>query len=77
MVVRHPNLWVVIRHKKDEQLAIGRQIRQADRGLMNQQRKKKWRLLENRIQRLKTEYNNGLCNIESYWNAVSHLIHNF
>lgn len=40
-------------------------------------RKRKWRNLEERMVRLKGEYNNGIRNLDQYWNAVCYVVVHF
>jgi DNA-binding ferritin-like protein (Dps family) len=40
-------------------------------------RKPKYRKLENRIRKLKEQYNNGTKTLYQYWSAISHVIGSF
>jgi hypothetical protein len=73
----HPNLWIFIRKMKDEQRRIHLTITAADNGQDPPRRKRKFRVLEKRIRRLKRDYSAGRRDVLSYWNAVSHAVHEF
>lgn len=75
--VRHPNLWIFIRQLKDEQRRCQRIVRDANRGHPPPKRKRRFRLLQERLTRLKTSYRNGNNTLEEYWKAVSHAVHEF
>ncbi|CAB4031965.1 Hypothetical predicted protein [Paramuricea clavata] len=75
--VRHPNLWIFIRHLKDLQAQTNQGIRSMDNGGQPTRRRRRWQRLENQLQRLKTDYINGVRDVQSYWNAVSHLVTTF
>lgn len=75
--VRHPNLWVFIRKLKDEQRHCRRVLRAADRGDAPPASKRCYRLLQQRITRLRDDYCAGHRTIGSYWKAVAHAIHSF
>ena len=59
---------------KDEQQVVGASATAADRGDAPPSKKRKWRALESRIQRLKSEYANGQRNLNEYWDSVVHII---
>ena len=40
------------------------------------QKKKKWRNMESRINRLKRDYNGGTRNLNGYWDAMTHMLCN-
>ncbi|XP_074655654.1 uncharacterized protein LOC141909168 [Tubulanus polymorphus] len=75
--VRHPNLWILIRHLKDLQAQTANSIAQMNRGGDPTVRRRKWRNLETRLRRLKREYEDGDRDASNYWRAVSHLIADF
>ena len=75
--VRHPSLWTFLRHQKDFQATLEVQLDASDRGDRPPARKRKWRKLEERIVRLKREYENGERNLTEYWKAISHCIAQF
>ncbi|CAB4035710.1 Hypothetical predicted protein, partial [Paramuricea clavata] len=75
--VRHPNLWIFIRHLKDLQAQTNQGIRSMDNGGQPTRRRRRWQRLENQLQRLKTDYINGVRDVQRYWNAVSHLVTTF
>ena len=72
--VRHPSLWVFIRKLKDIQLLSKRSITSAVRGHTPPPRRRKWRVLENRLIQLKQDYTNGNRDINSFWTAASKCI---
>ena len=72
--VCHPSLWLFIRHLKDRQTLTEETIMLAERGDAPPRRRRKWRILETSLVRLKAQYNGGNRNIESFWSAVSHCV---
>ena len=72
--VHHPSLWVFIRKLKDQQVRSKHTIRNAHNGQEPPRRKRKWRRLENKLIRLKQDYNDGARDINSFWKAVSNCI---
>ena len=74
---RHPNLWTMIRQMKDEQRRAARSIRQADRGQLQPLPRRKWRNLQRRVKRLKRQYRSGVRTLDSYWDAVAYVVHDF
>jgi hypothetical protein len=77
VAVRHPNLWIFVRKLKDEERQCRRAIHVAERGDAPPTRKRSFRLLQRRIERLQDSYNNGRRNLNGYWRAVAHVVHNF
>lgn len=75
--VRHPNLWVFVRKLKDEEGHCRVLVRAAVRGDNPPSRKRKYRLLQERISRLQDEYRQGQRAVNRYWAAVAHAVHNF
>lgn len=76
--VRHPNLWMAIRHLKDLQAATESGIRAMQRGTGQPTRRaRRWRTLEDRLVNLKGEYTRGDRSLEEYWRAVAHVVHHF
>lgn len=75
--VRHPNLWIFVRHLKDLQASTESGILSMDRGGHPTRRQRRWRLLEGRLLTLKEEYRHGVRDVDSYWRAVSHLVHHY
>ncbi|XP_064648761.1 uncharacterized protein LOC135500972 [Lineus longissimus] len=74
VVVKHPSLWTFIRHLRDIQANVESSINSADLGDAPPPRRRKWRQLEARLQRLKDQYVNGERDLDSYWQAVSHCV---
>lgn len=68
--VRHPSLFVFISRLKSEERKVSREIRQLRRGQQTAQRRGKWIKLEERILRLKMQYEQGQITLTEYWNAV-------
>jgi hypothetical protein len=54
--VRHPSIWKVLRCLKDEQANSEVSVDVVNHGEATPRRRRKWRNLETRIQRLKEEY---------------------
>ena len=75
--VRHPNLWVFIRKLKDEESNSRRTVHTANRGEAPPARKRSFRLLQQRIERLQASYSDGRRDISRYWRAVAYSVHNF
>jgi DNA-binding ferritin-like protein (Dps family) len=48
-----------------------------DNGGQPTRRRRHWQRLANQLQRLKTDYNNEVRDVQRYWNAVSHLVTTF
>jgi len=76
-LTRHPNIWTIIRHMKDEARRAVRKRRHADRGEITTLPRIKWRLLDKRIRRLKLQYRLGTRALDSYWSAVAYVVHNY
>lgn len=75
-LTRHPNIWTIVRSMKDEERRAVRQRRHADRGDVTKLPRRKWRLLDKRIRRLKLQYRMGTRSLDSYWSAVAYVMHN-
>jgi DNA-binding ferritin-like protein (Dps family) len=56
---------------------VARSIQWAEIGADPPAKKRKHRLLEKRIAKLKQDYHDGLRSLNNYWNAISHVTHNF
>lgn len=72
-----PSLWILIRHLKDEEVAALTSARQARHGHPPPARRRKYRVLEERIVRLKDDYNVGRLSLRDYWSAVTHVLGSF
>ncbi|KAL8614056.1 hypothetical protein ACOMHN_026273 [Nucella lapillus] len=70
--VRHPSLWSFLRVLKDRQAVAEQQLAAARRGQAPPTRRRKWRVLEANLIRLKNAFRNGDRNLQEYWRAVSH-----
>jgi len=75
--VRHPNLWIFLRQLKDEERQSRRTLRAADRGDLPAAPKRRYRELQERIERVTRDYRRGRRTIEAYWSAVVHSVHEF
>jgi len=76
-MVRHPNLWYVIRRMKTEGEITRHKVTQAQRGDPVPRRRVKWRRLERRIQRLKRDLTRNRRTLNNYWNAVMYATKTF
>jgi len=70
----HPSLWLFIRKLKDEQHLVELTLAAGVRGDPAPTKRRKWRLLETRIQRLNAEYNIGARTIHEFWHAVTYAV---
>lgn len=77
MSVKHPSLWVFIRHLKDAQSATEVAIDHERSGDPAPKQKKKWRVRNRRIKQLQRRYARGAVDVTQYWNAISYLTPNF
>ena len=71
---RHPSLWTFLRHLKDLQQDTENQLTAAERGAAPPRRRLKWRNLEERLQRLRDQYEAGVRNLQVNWNAMAHVV---
>jgi hypothetical protein len=74
---RHPNLWVFIRKLKDEEVKCRVAIRSGQRGAAPPNKKRRYRQLQERVDRLKDGYQRGTRSLNNYWAAVAHAVHDF
>ncbi|KAK5854116.1 hypothetical protein PBY51_015213 [Eleginops maclovinus] len=74
---RHPSLWVFIRRLKDEQRRLETQCGIAERGDPAPQQRRKWRRLDERLQRLRRQYRRGVRTLDAYWEAVQYCMVQF
>ena len=77
VMVRHPSIWLFIRHLKDFHATSQIQIRNANRGVPRPTRRRKWRQIEQNLLRLKAQYINGQRSLNSYWKNVCYYIKDF
>jgi hypothetical protein len=72
--VRHPSLWIFIRHMKDAQseLEVALDALATGDGLRDSRRK--WRMHEAKLKRLKRDYARGTRSLNEYWQAVRNCI---
>ena len=75
--VRHPSLWTFLTKLKRRQAVHEVQVINMINGLPARRRKRKWRNLENHIERLKRQYRRGNRTIDSYWNAITHMFQRY
>jgi hypothetical protein len=73
----HPNVWIFLRKVKDEEKNCRLVLRSVQRGDAPPKRKRKFRLMDKRLKRLKKDYRTGRRSLKKYWEAVSYAIHNF
>ena len=71
------SLWYMIRILKDEERCVRKVLRRADMGVPPKKRKLKYRRLERKIKRLKSQYRHGRKTLDEYWSAVTHLMVQF
>ncbi|XP_061185158.1 uncharacterized protein LOC133193208 [Saccostrea echinata] len=71
---KHPSLFLFIRKMKDEERLERRNLRARVQGAAEVPVKRKWRRLEQRIKRLRCQYQNGDSNLEEYRNAISYVV---
>ena len=76
IMVRHPSLWIFVRHLKDVHAQTNLKTRDANIGVALP-RKRKWRRIEQNILRLKTQYLNGQRNLHNYWSNACYYIEEF
>ena len=74
---RHPAIWFFTRKLKDEQRHIEIKNIRCWKRASPPPRRRKWRDLDVRINRLKQSYNAGNHKLLKYWNAIKHCIHEF
>lgn len=72
-----PSLWFFINYLKDVQVTNERTARNAERGVPPPAKKRKWRVLDSRITRLKADYMSGRRSVVQYWSAMSHIVRSF
>ena len=77
MAIRHPSLWIFLRKLKDLQRQTEMSMIAGERGDAPPPRRRKWRHLERRIQRLKRQYNNGQRTLAEYWQAITYAMKQF
>ena len=75
---RHPNIWSFIKFLKDQQVSTERLVC----GEPGAPRRKKWRRLERRIQRLKERLTGNVgrrqrLTVDQYWEAVTYAVRDF
>ena len=74
---KHPNLWYFIRKMRAEELRTSNSIMSCNRGDPPPPRKRKYRLLQERINRLQRAYRRGQRPLNEYWDAMIHTVARF
>jgi hypothetical protein len=75
---KHPNLWYFIRKMRAEELRTSNSIMSCNRGdPPPPPRKRKYRLLQDRINRLQRAYRRGQRPLNEYWDAMIHTVARF
>ena len=69
----HPNIYELIEILQKEQAATEVTIRQLEGGAIIRARRRKWVKRDEKIQKLKTELENGSRTLDSYINAIKDL----
>lgn len=72
-----PSIWFFINHLKDVDAVNERSALNAERGVPPPSQRRKWRLLEQRIARVKDDYVTGRRDLVQYWSAMKHVVHRF
>jgi hypothetical protein len=75
VIVRHPSLWVFLCSLKTEERRTAKTVREIRRGQHTDNRRRKWRTLEERINKLKGRFANGTITLKQYWDAIRHAVH--
>ena len=73
----HPNVHRLVATLKSEQAETEATLRRARLGAAPPARRLKYRRLDERLARLKAEFEQGNETTESYLNAVRHIVHHF
>jgi hypothetical protein len=74
---KHPNLWYFIRKMRAEELRTSNSIMSCNRGDPPPPRKRKYRLLQERINTLQRAYRRGQRPLNEYWDAMIHTVARF
>ena len=79
---RHPNIWSFIKFLKDQQVSTEQLGERLVRGEPGAPRRKKWRRLERRIQRLKERLTGNVgrrqrLTVDQHWEAVTYAVRDF
>ena len=69
----HPNIYELIEILKKEQASTEVTIRQLEGGGIIRERRRKWVKRDEKIQKLKTELENGSVTLDSYINTIKDL----
>ncbi|XP_067937805.1 uncharacterized protein [Watersipora subatra] len=71
---KHPSIWLLISCLKDEEVLYKQRAAAAEKGKLIVRRRKKWQKLEERIQKLKRQLEQGKRTITSYWRAIKYAV---
>ena len=74
---QHPSLWVFLTKLKDEQRRVERECAHAERGDRAPAPRRKWRQLQIRLDRMRTQLERGFRNLDQYWVGVKFAIRSF
>lgn len=69
-----PSLWYFISKLKDVDATSERAARNAERGLPPPPKRRQWRVLEERIARLRADYMAGRRSLVEYWHALTYIM---
>ena len=73
----HPNTYQLITVLKAEQAATDLTLARADTGAPPPPRRRKYRELDRKLDRLRGDYRNGQMTTDDYLGALSHLVHHY
>lgn len=74
---KHPNLWYFIRKMRAEELRTSNKIMSCNRGDPPPPRNRKYRLLQERMNRLQRAFRRGQRPLNEYWDAMIHTVARF
>lgn len=75
--VRHPSIWTFLKKLQDQQALARNVVLNAENGNPPPLRRRKWRILEQRVVALKNDLLEGRKDIYEYWAAIRHNIQQF
>jgi len=75
--VAHPNVWLLIRYAKEQEVLRGVCYRSMVNGEAPPLRRWKWRQLEEKINEKKRNLLANRISTDGYWNQVKHVIKDF
>ena len=74
---RHPNLWYFIKKLRQEEVRVITSVESARRGDAPPLRKRKYVVLQHRINRVQESYRAGRRNLDQYWAAMMYAVSTF